>query len=166
MVTVSKEDGAIIFTISVGLLAAGLLVRQYRKTPYDSLFEEYGKLRNIDPDLLRAIAMKESTMHADIVGVEPGGHKSYGLMQIYDATAKLLKVEVSKLLDPRTNIEAGSRLMDENRKSLGSKFSLDTWIASFNANVGTILSKGIINQSYVASVKQNYYLYKIGREVT
>jgi len=168
--SVSKQGEFIIFTLAISVLAASVLVSKHLKTAFDDLFSKFGTKYNVDSDLLRAIAQKESSMQADALAIEPSGHKSYGLMQILDTTAISLGIrDFDKLFDADTNIEAGSRLMSENRKTLGDKFSLDTWIASYRAGAPNVKKLGIVSPKtidYVADVKQHYYLFKIGREVS
>ena len=160
--TAYKHEDTIIFTVSISILAAMFLVGKHLKTAYDEIFNAAGLKYSIDPDLLRAIAQQESSMREDVVGNEPGGHHSYGLMQIYDDTAKRLGIAVETLLKPFDNIHAGAKLLASDRTTLGNRYSIDTLIASYNAGAPTIIAKGIINPAYVASVKQHYYLYKVG----
>jgi soluble lytic murein transglycosylase-like protein len=159
----------IVFTLAIGILAATTLVTRYITTPFDALFDTAAHKRGLDRDLLRAIAKQESNLHPDVVVNETSrpGHRSYGLMQILDDTAKGLGItNLLGLLDPKLNIETAARLLQANQKALGAHDSLDAEISSYNQGVTGFLNRGIINPNYVASVKQHYYLFKIGEQVT
>src|SRR4029077_3264837 len=107
-------------------------------------------------------------MQPDVVAPEPSrpGHASYGLMQIFDSTADSLGItDYQTLLDPQTNVQAASRLLQGIRTDLGDRDSLDAEISAYNQGTAGFLRRGIINPDYVAAVKQNYYLYKVGGAV-
>ena len=157
-----KDGNLIIFTLAISVLGATVVVAQHRKTPFDDIFDEAGRVNNIDSDLLRAIAKKESDMRPEIVTDEGNGHHSYGIAQILDTTAKALGIkDYLTLLNPINGIHTQARILKENKVTLGSRYSVDSLIASYNA--GPDLTPW--PAQYVADVKQHYYLYKIGRQI-
>lgn len=131
------------------------------KSPYDALFDAAGHEYVIDPDLLRAIARVESSFRPNVTHDDGSGHKSYGLMQIEDSTARSLGVsDLTTLFDPATCIAVACRLLQSLKRELGTSYTLDTWIASYNAGSPTIIKSGIINPDYVAKVKLWYANYQ------
>jgi soluble lytic murein transglycosylase-like protein len=155
-----RDGNLILFTLAVAAGAAAVMVgTTYLKTPYDDIFNEAARAKKLDPDLLRAIAQKESSMNPRAIG---DAGKSFGLMQIWKDTAKRYGVtDTDTLFQPYNNITIASRILSDNVAHLGNNYSIDNLIASYNAGPDLIPYP----HSYVAAVKQHYYLFKIGREL-
>lgn len=128
---------------------------------------EAAKAQDIDYELLQALIATESGF--DAAAVSPKG--AVGLMQLMPATAQRYgvtgdaKVPVGrKLVDPRTNIRAGTRYL----RYLIDLFPgrLELALAAYNAGEGAVQRAGnkIPNfretQDYVATVMQLYSMLK------
>ncbi|MBM4154602.1 MAG: lytic transglycosylase domain-containing protein [Lentisphaerae bacterium] len=97
--------------IAAAMIVIGLGVLYWRAHRFDGAFEEAGTAHNVDPDLLRAIAWKESRFDPGALG-KAG---EVGLMQVtsvaaadWAAAEKRPKPSRHELLDPRTNVRAGA----------------------------------------------------------
>lgn len=128
---------------------------------------EAAKAQDIDYELLQALIATESGF--DAAAVSPKG--AVGLMQLMPATAQRYgvtgeaKVPVGrKLIDPRTNLRAGTRYL----RYLIDLFPgrLELALAAYNAGEGAVQRAGnkIPNfretQDYVATVMQLYSMLK------
>jgi soluble lytic murein transglycosylase-like protein len=149
--------------LAVSTAAAALLVADYVSTPFDAIFDAEGDASGVPGTLLRAIARHESGFRADVVGVpNPNGTRDYGLMQINDATARAMGLEVGKLLDPRYNVHAAVALLLRLKRELGNAYSPQTWIAAYNAGSPAILKRGVFNVAYTSEVTWHWQLYQLG----
>lgn len=83
-------------------------------TPYDQVFEDAARAWNVDPVLLKAIAMQESRFTPR--AVSPKG--ALGLMQIMPDTAKALGM--TDPLDPVQSIFAGAKYLAEGLDKEGN----------------------------------------------
>jgi hypothetical protein len=128
---------------------------------------EAAKAQDIDYELLQALIATESGF--DAAAVSPKG--AVGLMQVMPATAQRYGVTSDaksaigkKLVDPRTNIRAGTRYL----RYLIDLFPgrLDLALAAYNAGEGAVQRAGnkVPNfretQDYVATVMQLYAMLK------
>jgi len=77
-------------------------------------YQEAGQYRNLDPNLLRAVARTESGERVDGPDSSAG---AMGLMQIMPETAKRLGIDPR---DPQQAIYGAARLLDENLKHYGN----------------------------------------------
>lgn len=141
------------------LLASGT----YTKTAFDRLFEDAGRDKQIEPDMLRAIAQAESSMNPNAVAQNPGGAPDFGLMQINGRTADRYGIARDTLLDPAVSVATAARLLADIRKELGGKFSPFTWIAAYNAGAPAILRRGVFNVTYVSRVMFHWQMFAIAR---
>lgn len=82
-------------------------------TTLRSLYERYGAQHGVDPDLLQALAIVESSERADAVRWNPPNDVSVGLMQI--------------LASPPPGTERGQDYMAQNR------FNIAPWPVTFEA---------------------------------
>jgi len=169
-VEIVKEKDTVKILYAIPIIAAAFIVKDHRKTPYDSHFDSAGVRWNVDSDLLRALARKENaSFNPRAINKEAkpddASDDSIGIMQINMAIARAYGIERDMLFDPKTNINAGARLMAENRVTLGKNYFLDTWIAAFNAGATKIINQGIFNWQYVAEVKYHYTAYKVGKQI-
>lgn len=132
------------------------------------LLRDAARANGLDVELLQALIATESGF--DPTAVSPRG--AVGLMQIMPTTAERwgvrgderLSVE-QKLMDPRINIHAGSRLL----RHLLAKYPgrLDLALAAYNAGEGAVARVGnrVVpaikeTQDYVKTVQQIYDLLK------
>jgi soluble lytic murein transglycosylase-like protein len=121
----------------------------------DQYIVDAGKRNSVDPLLLYAIMHQESTFkkHA----VSPKGAR--GLMQLMPATAR--RFGVTKIFDPKQNIEGGARYM---------RFLLDYFddsvqlaLAGYNAGEGAVVKYGYRVPPYAETRE---YVRRIGRRYT
>lgn len=85
---------------------------------YDPLFQKYGTQYGIDPSLLKAQAMQESSLNPNAVGPQTKYGKASGLVQLIPSTAESLGVTDPN--DPDQAIKAQAQLMAENVKRYGN----------------------------------------------
>lgn len=129
----------------------------------DPIIEEISKKYNIDSALIRGIIKKESDWDVNASRFE--AHKtdaSWGLMQVMLATARSVlnnpNLTTTQIIQPRVNIEAGTKLMAENWNRWGN---LPDAIAAYNAGSPRLGKDGkYVNKSYVDKVLANYEMYK------
>lgn len=102
-----------------------------------AILREAAKMHAVDIELLKAIIAVESGFKAD--AVSPRG--AVGLMQIMPVgeTRTARAAEAKKLLDPRTNILTGARLLSQLMHRFGR---VDVALAAWNAGVGTVMKHG------------------------
>ena len=130
------------------------------------------RTHDIDYELLQALVATESGFDAQ--AVSPKGAR--GLMQLMPATAELYGVrgdarvsQESKLFDPRLNVAAGSRYLND----LIARFqgSIELALAAYNAGEGAVQRAGNRipdyreTQNYVKTVLQLYAYLKPGATV-
>lgn len=107
----------LIVFVSAGLLLTTLILQQFRlhywmkENRFDTLILEASSEYGVDPNLIKAVILRESKFEPATVGTV--GEK--GLMQVTDTVgeewAKANKIgsfSAEKLFDPRTNIRAGT----------------------------------------------------------
>ena len=133
---------------------------RFRRTPFDAAFARQAKPSvGITPNLLKAIALKESGMRPSIVSpVNRNGTRDYGLLQVNSATAQRMGVAVTALLDPETCIRVASQYLEAIRGEL-RPFTEARWVAAYNAGAPTINRAGIVNPGYVLEVLWNRQLF-------
>jgi soluble lytic murein transglycosylase-like protein len=103
-------------------------------TPYDNFIDKLAARDGLDPDLIKAVAMVESSF--DPKAISPKG--AMGLMQLMPATAKHYGVDDP--LDPYENLGAGSRHL----RHLLNRFDGDLTLAlaAYNAGAGAVQRYG------------------------
>ncbi|MBO7608920.1 MAG: transglycosylase SLT domain-containing protein [Muribaculaceae bacterium] len=109
-------------------------------SPFDEIFQKYGKQSNIDWRLLAAISYVESRFDPRVVSWAG----ARGIMQLMPKTAKAYGVEMDQITDPEASVQAAVKsLLDlyalfepriEN-EAQRTKFVL----ASYNAGMGHVL---------------------------
>jgi len=165
--TASVEDG-LSLTLLVPIAGAALLLSDHLRTPYDDLFDRIGLEEGTGPDLLRAIARRESGFRANSVSPpNNNGTRDYGIMQINEVTARALGVD-----DPTTLSEGNGRVERSIRlaarfirmlwRELGAQANLYTVVAAYNAGSPAIRDRGIFNTPYVWTVLYHHQLYTFG----
>lgn len=137
----------------------------------DAIFAQVAEKFALDPLLLKAIAMVESSMKTNAVRWQPPGDVSVGLMQILcvppdgqnqgeDYTCRNAfnitpwPVSFEQLKDPKLNIELGAQILSWNLK----QFGFPRGIAVYNQwSARTSQPNGPFpNQNYVDKVLRNY----------
>jgi soluble lytic murein transglycosylase-like protein len=130
---------------------------------------------NLDPDLVEAFVMQESSGNTNAVRVEFGFYEKYckpmpmndtekmcramswGLMQILGQTAREIGFNgkfLTELLDPIIGLEYGCKYLSHK---IAGYAELDDAIAAYNS--GTPIKKingGYINQHYVDGIHEYY----------
>jgi hypothetical protein len=87
---------------------------------FDDLFVKYGKQYGVDPRLLKAIAMKESSMRPGAVGgVNRNGTRDYGLMQ-HNSAFLAERGLTDDWRNPERSIEEAAKLLKHNIQRTGS----------------------------------------------
>ncbi len=154
---------ALAITASAGMVGA----QQVSGPPvYDMhrLYQFVGRLYNIDPDLLEAIATAESNNNPQ--AVSPKGAE--GVMQLMPGTARQLRVDHP--LDPVENVFGAARFLTELRawsrlQAPYGEVDLPAMIAAYNAGPGAVEKYGGVppyaeTQDYVRKV---LWLYLLGQ---
>jgi len=164
-------DGSMLYLIPAAGLAL-LVATEYRKTPFDAVFDEIGAEEGVGSDLLRAIARQESNLDPSAVGARnANGTRDYGLMQINSVTARKFGAEPDTLVtsrehpDPvvvKRSVRIAARLLKAVRSELGDRSNFWTMIAAYNAGSPAIKKRGIFNGAYVANVLWHHQLYSLG----
>lgn len=129
----------------------------------EPIINEMGQKYNIEPALVKAIIKTESNWDVNASRFEAHkGDASWGLMQLLLATARKIlntaSLTTTQLIQPRVNIEAGTKLMLENWNRWGN---LRDAVAAYNAGSPRLGKDGkYINKVYVDKVFRNYDIYK------
>lgn len=161
---------ALPYVVGAGVLLGAVIVMQKKAsaemavadTSLDSLFEKWGKTYGVDPLLIKAHAVVESSMDPNAVN---RSDPSYGLMQILctnsdgGACRNVFNIDgwsgmtVAKLLNPDVNIRMAAQIIKYN---LG--FGLPRAIAVYNSwdQRNAPINGPFKNQSYVDKVSQAY----------
>lgn len=119
---------------------------------YDDVFETAGKQYNVDPKLLKAMMVQESSGNPNAVSRKG----ATGIMQLMPDTAK--EVGVTNPADPTQNIMGGARYMSQMLDKFGD---VPTALAAYNAGPGAVAKAGGIpnfpeTQNYVSRITANY----------
>lgn len=129
----------------------------------EPIINEMGSKYNIEPALIKAIIKTESNWDVNASRFEAHkGDASWGLMQLLLATARVVlknnALTTTQLIQPRINIEAGTKLMAENWTRWGN---LRDAVAAYNAGSPRLGKDGkYVNKEYVDKVFRNYDIYK------
>jgi soluble lytic murein transglycosylase-like protein len=124
----------------------------------DSFIVDSGSRNNVDPVLLYAIMHQESTFKAR--ALSPKG--ASGLMQLMPPTAR--RFGVTKIWDPRQNIEGGARYVRFLLNYFGDDVRLA--LAGYNAGEGAVEKYGrqvppyYETQEYVRRIYRRYALMR------
>ena len=123
-------------------------------TIYDKYFIFYGKKYNLDPKILKAIAITESNLKQTSVG---DNGLSRGLMQIYNPTWKYLHNEKKitykwdDMFEPGKNIHTGSLILKGFLQRHNG--NLYRAIINYNGHHGKYTKGGV---KYLETVLKNY----------
>ena len=118
------------------------------KTIYDSIYQYWANLRNIDWLLLKAMATAESSETPDAIGDD---NRSFGLMQVSLIVGNSFGLSKEDLLDPRLNVQAGSGFL----KQMINKFGLEGGIQAYNLGE-TKYRRGLTSPTYLKNVLKHY----------
>lgn len=120
-------------------------------------FKQAGAHYNVNPDLLKAIAIVESSLNPDAINenTNQNGHvisRDYGLMQInsnwFSRLSKFHINESNLLTDPCLNVLVGAWVLSSNFSSHGYNWNS---IGAYNA--GFSQSKQVARNTYIDKVK-------------
>lgn len=104
--------------VAIGGAGQGAVSRAVGATSFDPIFEQAAKKHGVSVDLLKRIAMTESSMNPNAVGsLTSDGTRAEGLGQIMPANKKALGITNS--FDPEQNINGIGKLMKENLDRTG-----------------------------------------------
>jgi soluble lytic murein transglycosylase-like protein len=94
------------------LFGSSQLTRMMVSGKYRGLYIAAGKRHRVDPNLLHAIALKETGEQPQLVSpANTNGTRDYGLMQINDVNLAKYGLTTTTALDPAKNIDAAARLV-------------------------------------------------------
>lgn len=139
--------------------------------PFDTYIYTAARLANIEPEIIAAHIMQESSWNPNATHRDTDGVSSYGLIQVRLDTARSLLGEPNltpqMLLNPKINILAGAKYIQQSRIKWPD---IKDSIAAYNAgkprknSAGQYTnSKGVTNvQHYVDRVYGFYQTYKAG----
>ena len=115
----------------------------------------------VDPNLIKAIIMVESSGRPNAIRHEWNGHDSIGLMQVTIPAARDVGYtgDENGLLNPFTNIEYGTKYL----KKMINEFNGNIYkaIAAYNAGAYNV-KHGRYSRTYVARVLNYYDMFKRG----
>lgn len=132
-------------------------------TTLEPIINEMGLKYNIEPAMIKGIIKAESNWDVNASRYEAHkGDASWGLMQLLLATARgvlgISGLTTTQLIQPRVNIEAGTKLMAQNWDKFGN---LRDAVAAYNAGTPRLGKDGkYVNAAYVDKVMKNYERYK------
>lgn len=122
-------------------------------------FDEAGQRYNVDPDLLKAIAMQESSLNPNATNINRNQYgeivsRDYGLMQINSEWfPRLAKFEVNELtvMEPCFNVNLGAWVLSSNFSTHGYNWNS---VGAYNA--GFKESSQAARDRYIIEIKNNY----------
>ena len=117
-------------------------------TSLDSLYKQFGALNNIDPKLIKAIAIVESNENPNAIGDDG---KSFGLMQVSEVVGASYGLNKEDLMIPTFNIQAGSGFLAQMIK----KYGLEGGIQAYNLGETKFL-EGFSSPTYLTNVLKYY----------
>lgn len=127
-------------------------------SPYENIIRNVAERYDIDPALIQAIIMIESSNNPD--AVSKSGAK--GLMQLMPATAE--EVGVEDIFNPQHNIEGGTKYLHRMMTRFDGDITLA--LAAYNAGSRHVLNYGGVppfkeTRQYVKKVLACYAAYKV-----
>lgn len=143
------------------LIMAIIWIESERKPkPFEDLFQKVGSAFGISPNLLKAIARKESNFNpAAISGFNLNGTRDYGLMQLNSVNLSKFGLNPKSALNAEANLTAAAKLLNAMKKELGNKYDIYKLIASYNQGVPRTLKYGIKNVAYTSEVYLYFSIY-------
>jgi len=133
------------------------------KTDFDEVFLKVSKSEGIPFALLKAIAIRESSLDPKAYRMEPDGRASFGLMQVlwwpeserfenFGFPDANLGSNAEMLFDPMINVTIGAKIMKDNLRTSGQ--NLRDAVNMYNTGVKE--SKRIAPHNYVDNVLAYY----------
>ncbi|MGB9755889.1 MAG: lytic transglycosylase domain-containing protein [Desulfurella sp.] len=126
----------------------------YYTNNFASLFQEIGRKFNIDPKLLYAIAVTESSLNPNAVNYNnTNGSIDYGLMQINSCHLPTLErygITKNDLFNPKTNVSVGAWILGKCIQKYGYSWQA---IACYHTGNGSLNNKEALR--YVWEVYRN-----------
>ncbi|MEE2775905.1 MAG: lytic transglycosylase domain-containing protein [Acidobacteriota bacterium] len=101
-------------------------------SPYGHLIHATARRFDLNPELVRAIVLCESSFDPDAISVQG----ARGLLQLMPETAQRFGVAPEDLADPERNLEAGVRYLSWLTRRFDG--DLDSVLAAFNSGEGTV----------------------------
>lgn len=137
------KSGGILPPVLMGALAALIgtqLMRIGVPWKFGALYDSIGNKYGVDPNLLHALALKETVENPTLIGPpNADGSRDYGLMQINESNFARLGVTSASLLDPATgpatSIDAAARLLLSDKQAAPGLNVLDQ-MSVYNAGWG------------------------------
>lgn len=167
VILLAAAGGLLLFFLSTRAKAEDTPMTAAEIPTLDDVFHKYGKLFGVDPWLLKAIALQESSLN--ILAVNKTDNESIGLMQILckpDGQGGCSnRFNVSgwedasreKLFEPDFNVYIGSQILAWNISQYGTKKGIAVYN---NWSMRNALPEGpFSNQAYVDSVLRKYSNY-------
>jgi len=96
----------------------------------DKLIVAAAARHRLDPNLLRAEVMQESTGDPTLINTDSEGKKAYGLMQLRSGAMADEHVSLDQVMDPAVNIEAGADYLAHQINASGGDVRMG--VASYN----------------------------------
>lgn len=131
----------------------------------EPIIQKMAEKYKVPPALIKAIIKVESNWDVNASRYEKElNDSSWGLMQLLLKTARQIlkndKLTISQLIQPETNIEAGTAYLAYQLKRYNG--SIPDAIAAYNAGTAKFnpVTRTYSNQSYVNKVYGNYVVYK------
>jgi soluble lytic murein transglycosylase-like protein len=135
---------------------SGLLSAQQSVAQSDYCFEEAGKLYNINPTLLWAIAKVESEFNPSAISKNKNGSYDFGVMQINSFWHRTFGDETwNELGDTCTNVQAGAWILAQSIETYGY-----TWEAVGYYNARSKAKREKYVQKVQKALKEAYRLQK------
>lgn len=100
---------------------------QNKPSQFDSLFEAAGKKYGVDPQVLKRLAITESSLNPQAVNKGDGNGGSFGLMQINGQHFNG-QLTPQQIMDPATNVDYGARIFAQALKQAGGDVAKATQI--------------------------------------
>jgi soluble lytic murein transglycosylase-like protein len=155
------KDGQIVFTNTPSKKSVKPVPRMRRgpaqysakalpKTAYDPYIEQVARDNNVDPSLVKAVALVESGFNPKAVS----NKGARGLMQLLPSTAK--QYGVTNLHDPYQNLKAGAAHLRDLLDEFDGNVTLA--LAAYNAGSGAVRRYGGVpayaeTQNYVKKIE-------------
>ncbi len=125
----------------------------YTSNNYSYLFKEIGSKYNLDPKLLYAIAVTESSLNPNAINYNTNGSIDYGLMQINSChlpTLSKFGIDKNSLFQPQTNITVGAWILSKCVNKYGYSWNA---IACYHMGSGSLDNREALR--YVWQVYEN-----------
>ncbi|HEI8868859.1 lytic transglycosylase domain-containing protein [Serratia sp. AKBS12] len=141
------------------LLTFALLAPAF--SSFADCWEQAGARYGIEPELLQAIAMVESSLNPKATNTNTNGTADFGLMQINSshlATLKKFNITSKHLLnDPCQNVMTGAWILAGNIRRFGYSWEA---VGAYNAGTAQTPQRQALRQKYIRKVVPQYLKLK------